>query len=222
LALCLGLLSGAPARAQEPRASAGTPPCDTSRTPSPCVQPGGAYTHDGFYFAFTTGLGYLTFTGEGVRGDASISDMTGTTSLAVGGSPAPGLAVGGGLRLASIRARFHGSPHDPEGYATAELWQLGPFVEWYPNPLLGWHVAGAFTLGELVVQDSYLPDAAGTAGFVTVYGGHNWWLGPEWSLGLRALASASTRPSLVDGDGNETDYAFRAWFAGVESALTFH
>jgi hypothetical protein len=216
------LLSPALASAQEQRATAPLPACDTSRRPSPCVQPEGAYTHDGFYFAFTSGVGYLTFRGEGARGDASISDMMGTSSLAVGASPARGLAVGGGLRLASIRAKFHGSPNEPEGYATAELWQFGPFVEWYPNPLLGWHVAAALTFGELVVKDSYLPDAAATTGFVTVYGGHNWWIGPEWSLGLRALASASTRPSLVDSDGEETGYAFRALFAGVESALTFH
>lgn len=218
----MSLLAPALGAAQEQRATAALPRCDTSSAPSPCVQPEGAYTHDGVYFAATSGLGYLTFTGRGVRGDASISDMTGTSSLAVGGSPARGLAIGGGLRLASIRAEFHGSPNEAEGYATAEIWQLGPFVEWYPNPLLGWHVGATLTLGELVLTDSYLPDAAGTAAFATAYGGHNWWIGPEWSLGLRALASGSTRPSLVDGDGDASGYAFRALFAGVESALTLH
>lgn len=208
--------------AQEERAGAAMPPCNTSRAPSPCVQPTGAYTHDGLYVAFTAGLGYLTFTGSGVRGDASVSGVTGTSALALGGSPIRGLAVGAVLRLASVRDEFRGSPNEDEGYATAEIWQLGPFVEWYPNPLLGWNVGGSLAFGELVLKDSYLADAIATAGFVTVYGGHNWWIGPEWSLGLRAVASASTRPSLVDDDGDETGYAFRAFFAGVEYALTFH
>lgn len=72
------------------------------------------------------------------------------------------------------------------------------------------------------VSDSWIADSSGNAYSGTLLGGYDWWLGPQWSLGILAVLSASTSATLQDKDGNDTGYRFNALSAGLEYALTLH
>lgn len=198
------------------------PLCDTSGTPSPCVHPTDAYRHDGFYLRLTGGPSYVAFSGSGRSGGASVSGLGSGETIAVGGTPATGVAVAGAFRVLSDRDQFHGSPHQPEGYASVGSVGVGLLVDWFPSATGGWHVGGMAAVTALVMTDSWIADSSGGAYTGTILGGYDWWIGPQWSLGVMAVLSASTSAKLADEHGNDTGYRFNAFSAGLEYALTLH
>jgi hypothetical protein len=201
-----------------------TPACDTLAVPSPCAQPADAYHHDGFYLRLSGEIDYLAFLGlgRGPEQSASVKGVTSGTMLAIGGTVWNGLVVAGMLSVVSTRDDFHGSPHDPEGYATVSFVQLGVLADWYPHPGGGWHTGAALAIGSLSLRDSYVADSLGAAFAGRIFGGYDWWIGPQWSLGLMAVISACTSTSLKDDDGNATGYRFHALSVGIAYALTLH
>lgn len=95
-------------------------------------------------------------------------------------------------------------------------------MDWFPTPTSGWHFGGLIGLGILGVSDSWIADSSGGAFAGTLLGGYDWWLGPQWSLGLLAMVSATTSASMIDDERTDTGYRFNALFAGVGYALTLH
>jgi hypothetical protein len=206
-----------------PFAAPSFPACTNHATPSPCVQPADAYRHDGFYLRFLGGVDYLSFSGTGPSGSASVSGVSPSSTVAIGGTVGKSVVLAGTFRYISIRERFHGSPHQPEGYATATAMDLGLLVDWFPNPAEGWHFGGMASLSNLSIWNSWIPDSSGGAVAGTLLGGYDWWIGPQWSLGLMGVVSASTSTSLSDTDTREdTGYRFHALSAGLEYGITLH
>jgi hypothetical protein len=213
----------APAYEEVPLPEQAPPPaCDQSATPSPCTQPHDAYRHDGFYFRLMNESQFFALYGEGPERDASIKGLGQGATLALGGTPAPGLVIGGMLNTTTLRGEFKGRPDGPENGATISRLILGPFVDWFPRPDDGWHVGAAIGFAAVTVTDSALADAVGPAFGAKIFGGYDFWIGPQWSVGLSATFSATPTTALRVDDGDKSGYRFYSLAAGIAGSLTLH
>src|SRR5690606_1367027 len=108
---------------------------------------------DGFYLRTTLSFGLHgggLSVGEGddqrdIDVDGSALDL----SLLVGGTPSPGLAVGGGLLLGSLMRPDVEEGGDALATRNVGLLLVGPFVDGFPKANAGWHLGGMLGLGGL-------------------------------------------------------------------------
>jgi hypothetical protein len=196
------------------------PYCDTRATPSPCLEPPSAYHHDGFYLRISAGPHYASFTGDGKSTDVSVHGFTSASMIAIGGTPGDGVVVGGAFRAEQVRGTLHGAPK--EGNATATVGQIGFFMDWFPKPSDGWHVGGLIALGVVSLSDSQLSDQSGAAFAASAFGGYDFWIGPEWSLGVMGVFSATSRATLRDSDHGDTGYELNAIAGGIDVSFVLH
>jgi len=55
-----------------------------------------------------------------------------------------------------------------------------------------------------------------------VFGGYDFWLGPEWSLGVQGAAGFVGTAQLHDDNRTDTEYRLGAVALGVEATLLYH
>lgn len=147
--------------------------------------------------------------------------------LALGGTIAEGLVIGGGIYSSSVsKVHWKGnSLRDSQGSDTAtgtqgSLGLLGVFIDYYPNPKDGFHLQGALGIGALTFErdnKNGVPDEtwAGSGGGAMLGVGYEVWVASQWSLGGVArllLMSGSLR-------GEDSDRTFDA--KGYAPALMF-
>jgi hypothetical protein len=193
----------------------------TTATTAPCAQPPGAYLHDGFYLRLGNGFGYVATSGDGPLGNASVSGVGPLSFLAIGGNVERGLVVGGTIGSATTRQTLKGAPAGGPGKVTAGPFNLGAFIDWFPNPTAGWHVGGSLGLGGPSLSDDNVRWAGiGLAG--SVFGGYDAWIGPEWSLGVSLLAMGSPQATLKDTDQKETGYQMATGSIGILGTILYH
>ena len=147
-------------------------------------------THDGFYFRGATGLGYfkssLSVSGTPAP-DISYSGLDVGFDAWFGGSPIPGLAIGGGITtydVPSPSVKSGGSSASANGHLMLDI--VGVFGDYYFDPTKGMHAEALLGYGILSAQDnngnSSSNDPTGLAlglGF-----GNDWWVSDEWSIGV--------------------------------------
>lgn len=191
---------------------------DPVTTPEP-----GARRHDGFYFRFASGFGVYNelarsedverFGGRlriKARGFATVHET------AVGGTPYPGLVLGGGLYeievvTSSVTMNRDDSEIDlskdvaPESRA---LSIIGVFVDRYFVPSAGLHLQLALGLasqyglrvdGDPFEQGDYRP--VGPGGVIGL--GYETWLTDQWSLGVLARSAICV---MFGKDAKETHW----------------
>jgi hypothetical protein len=223
------------------------PPVETSASPAsatnaePVVLALTRYRHQGFYLGVNSGIGFLSARGSGPRGDASISGFTPSTGdLSIGGTIAPGLVLGGVARAWSANGTFNGGPvitattttyvngaatptnRTLSGRAQLQSVELGAFLDWYPNPEKGWHVGVSLGLaGMTLTDDAGTQLTAGGIGG-SIFGGHQWWLGPSWSLGLGAVLSIAGMSHLDDSQQNDSGYKLTPMGVGLQTQLLYY
>jgi hypothetical protein len=199
------------------------PPSPRTEVVHGCNTPEGLYCHDGFYMRLSLGLAYTSAWGSGPLGNASISGAGVGLSASFGGTIARGLVLGGGLRIADGVGRFTGGPPDAPGNATASVGQLlGVFVDWFPVPTEGWHVGSQLGLGVTTVTDSSLKESSALAFAGSIFGGYDWWIGPQWSLGLLMSLSTASSEAMTDGGGNQTGYVLTPIAFAIEGSILWH
>lgn len=143
--------------------------------------------------------------------------------LALGGTPLPGLVIAGTLSSDMVRGKFKGRPQDQdEEDASVARAMLGALVDWYPLPNDGWHVGAALGFAGITLSDAALSDSVGASFSAKLFGGYDWWIGPQWSLGVAAILGATPSASLVDRDGDKNGYRFYTLSAGLAWSLTLH
>jgi hypothetical protein len=101
-----------------------------------------ARVHNGFYLrgAFGAGGMWPQFLDRSDNTDAKDRDggaFVLELDALVGGSPADGFAVGGGLFLNGGRVNLRG---DESLNTNVGLFMVGPFFDAFPNPKDGWHL----------------------------------------------------------------------------------
>lgn len=193
----------------------------TTASSAPCPQSPGAYRHDGFYLRFGSGLAYVAHSGDGPLGNASVSGLGSLAFIGIGGNVERGLVVGGVLSVASTDRSLHGAPSGVPGRVTASLVNLGVLLDWFPNPAAGWHIGGSFGFGGPSLADENITwTGIGATG--SVFGGYDWWIGPEWSLGVSLAAMGSPKTSLKDSDQKESGYRFASGSIGILGSILLH
>ncbi|HEY5282093.1 MAG TPA: DUF3575 domain-containing protein [Polyangia bacterium] len=146
-----------------------------------------------------------------------------------------GLVLAGTIQASSITATFKGGPFVGENVtsngaslaasskADASSVLLGLLVDWYPNLSDGWHVGLSGGVGATSIQnhaDDSTMTGRSTAG--SLFGGYDWAIGPEWSIGL-ALVGGGTLSANVksSSDQPEAGYRLKSYFLGISGSFLY-
>lgn len=214
LALAAGLTLAQAANAQPARIDLSTPP------PPPAVQRT-HHVHDGFYTRLSLGLGSLglDFDDDGSRNvDLDGSGLAFSADIMIGGSPSPGVAIGGALLgTASFSLELEQNGRSV-GDRDVGMVILGPFIDGFPNPKQGWHIGGAVGVAGMDIENpSAEDDISSLRGFGgAAWAGYDWWVGSEWSAGLLArLHGALVRRDRDNLDVTASALGFSLMFTGL-------
>ena len=240
------VLCGSWARAQEPAPAVAVAPPSAPATTTPtialttdAVAPRApARIHQGLYLRVGSGPSFVTLRGHGPSGgSASITDAGAGGFIALGGAVAPGLVLAGTLQGASFNAKFKGGPyaeasvldangetHAASHKAEGGFGMIGVLIDWYPQPMGGWHTGLATGLGAVALTNSADDRNAGGLNLGgSVFGGYDWRLGRAWSLGLQLTASGATTTKLKEDNDARTDTGYRLTplAIGVQASLLY-
>jgi hypothetical protein len=206
--------------------------------PPPPVETG-VREHDGFYLRMGVGIGRLGASFESERSaelggsvDGSFSKGTLALELAIGGTPAPGLVIGGMLNgsgtgdVTTADLRVNGARTADLNYRQASLGFLGPFVDYYIDAQLGWHLQGALGVSWLNLSEgrrggNEIRSKTETGGLGFAVGaGWEGFIAKQWSMGaLLRLMYASVETNQNDAER----WTYRALaFPEVLFSATYH
>lgn len=172
----------------------------------------GVHTHDGLYVRFATGFGVyseLARSEDVERFDGRLRlrarGFAVAREFAVGGTPYPGLVIGGGVYGAGVVTSSVTINRDDQAdndvsedlaSESRDLSIIGVFVDRYFVPTLGLHVQAALGLANqygLSVDDEPFSESKysplGPGGIIGI--GYEMWLTDQWSLGVLARFGAS-------------------------------
>jgi len=175
--------------------------------------------HEGFYLRASLGFGdYRASFSDGAEPERDFHEHGNNMSidLLIGGSPSPGVSIGGGLLLdplfgadyerRGIGAGSHG------GFSTL----IGPFIDGFPDQSRGWHLGGLIGLAGQSFQNlnaSGTDRAAGIGG--AGWFGYDFWVADEWSTGPQ-LRIMGMRTFDTDSGHDVSAYA-RSFTLGVSA-----
>ena len=135
------------------------------------------------------------------RSDGSVAFETGSGGSAfdflLGGSPTPGLTLGGGFQFDLGQRDPEIGPDGEPRNATRDAFALaGPFIDIFPDPRGGFHLGGM--LGGAALAHSESDDAdpltyRGVGG--SIWLGYDWWVARQWSLGAMLRGSSAALES---------------------------
>jgi hypothetical protein len=175
---------------------------------------------------FSSGAGFLVLNGSGPTGDAHLSGVASSELIAIGGTPGRGFVIAGTIASESLNnPNFTGYPGGAQHGWTASNARLGALVDWFPNDRRGGHVGGALALNALGLTNDAANISWGGLGFgAEVFGGYDFWIGPEWSLGIQGGLSFSPSAPLKDSNnsGNDTGYSFGTFAFAAQATLLYH
>ena len=183
------------------------------------------YAHDGFYLRLGLGVGYLhdsiTLKGVTSNTDFSIKGFGIPLEIALGGTIAPGLVLGGAIQGGSFpnpTAKFGGISGDLN--TTAVLSSIGPFVDYYPDPRGGLHFQGFVGYGVIGAQDDDGDTSSDNPKGVALSAGvgHEWFVSQGWSIGVLGRLQYA-HLTWSSGGAKETDSVISP---GVLASFTYH
>lgn len=169
-----------------PRAA---PPPERDLGPAP-DSPAPVHYRHGFYLRGAFGGSYLSDTET--ASDGSRAKLFGggySFDLLLGGSPVPGLALGGGFTaIVTDKPMVQADGETVQGQNSLDYATLCGFVDWYPMPDKGLHILGMGGFAQMRVSD---PDGNSLTGTATgpsfgVGAGYEWSIGEHWGLGAMA------------------------------------
>ena len=211
--------------APPPRPPIPAPPPSPPIPAPPPVRSTTAYLHEGVFLRMGLGFGPLRGNTDlplmpGVSDDADVAGSATSVELLIGGSPVPGLVLGGALMNYSV-----GEPEVDTATATATaddtnlgFSQIGMFVAYYPDPSSGFN-AQAFIGAANATIDQPDFEYDNPRGFAVAAGaGYDFWVGEEWSVGpfLRVMYT-----KLKSHDAG-VDYRMKALAPAIYFVGTFH
>jgi hypothetical protein len=149
-------------------------------------------------------LGSSVGVDSAVESDFSASGLGYALDVLVGGTPTPGIAVGGGLFLARASSG-ETSFDDVEVQEDSQLGfaLAGAFVDGFPDRNGGFHLGGAAgpALVSFDVGDGSGNDHEGFGFGAALWLGFGAWVAPDWSIGGKLqLAAAFTGDGSNDAD----------------------
>lgn len=214
---------GAPAPEQGPPPSPAAPPApppdyyermDLTVPPRPPLRTRGRHYHDGFYARLSTGFsvqGTLEKF-DAVPGDVTYRNGGISFDALLGGTPTPGLVIGGGLLVdlgghPNVRVREGSTDVADAAHASSKqgtgLFLIGPMIDGFPNPRGGLHIGGLIGPAYVGIKDQ---QGNASSGFgLSAWIGYDWWVADDWSIGgLLRLSAARTGLDRTIGPGDGT------------------
>lgn len=187
--------------AQAPPSEPQPPP----EVPLPNYQNSRPFLHDGFYLRLGLGPGFLHMDGKVDPGNGEYSVQGGGMSLdvMVGGTPTPGLVVGGASWFTQTRdPDFDVAGVRSSSEIEANLALLGAFIDGYPDPSGGFHVGGVLGFAVATVRTDDTAVVGGDHGFgLGAFLGYDAWIAEQWTLGgVLRFSAAGMRNSEDDLD----------------------
>jgi hypothetical protein len=177
----------------------------------------GERTHDGFYLRLSVGGGYLSseFSGGEKTPDTHVSGGGAMLDVLLGGTPVPGLVVGGGYQFEMAQNADYDAGKST-GTGNLARGVIGPFVEWFPDPNGGFSVGllGGYTLVALDTLDIRIlgvdvgNDIKTTGVSGNLWVGYAHWLSSQWSLGLAARAGLASTKNRDDSSQAGTTQSY--------------
>jgi hypothetical protein len=171
-----------------------------------------------------------------------VSGVAALDELAFGGTPSPGVVIGGGIYGSTTPSPTLSADGAEIKAGAIGVGVVGPFVDVYPNPQTGFHLQAAMGLALLTASEgdpqqicfsSGGQTACGTgrapaddylgAGLGIVVGvGYEGWVGDQWSIGgLARLTYASGTMSAVN-DTSRPDIKVSGVLPGALLTITYH
>ena len=201
-----------------------------AQPPLPPLQPRNRYYHDGFYLRLSAGFGYLHVSTSVKDNDStsSLSGSGGAFDVLVGGTPAPGLVIGGGLLLqeafdpgTTVRVRsgsLNGLASGSNGGVNFAM--IGPMIDAFPVPTGGFHFGGLLGLAEVGLRDNQ-DNVSGGLG-LSLWAGYMWWVSSQWSLGLEARYSAAWTSRKIGATSNQFDATDTSQGIAIMFSAAYH
>ncbi len=162
------------------------------------------HQHEGFYVRVSGGLGSLLSANvDGGAGELSTGGLTLNYDLLIGGGPAPGFTIGGGvLGGVQLSGDWETTGGLSSGSGNLSTLIIGPFADGYPEPKGGWHMGGLGGLARVALDTPGPGGDSSALGFGGAFwAGHDVWVGPEWSVGgllrLDALRATNSDDDLT-------------------------
>ncbi len=198
--------------------------------PPPPPKQRGAYRHDGFFLRIGLGVGLLssraTFTASGDRvplsPDGDISVITGGLDFMIGGTPASGLVVGGGIISQGGSTGSYDSADGDEAFRNDLDFSSGMlfgFLDWYPDPTAGFHLGGGAGIGgtSLVEQQTRREVSNSTGGGLLAFIGYEGYSSKQWSFGVVVRGQL-----IATGRGNQVEERVTTLGAALLATVTYH
>jgi len=175
----------------EPQAPAVTAPPTIDLSTEPPAKPvqRNYHLHEGFYLRASVGFGYYygSFS-DGNRPNLDFNEHGGSMSLdlLIGGSPSPGLSIGGALLVDPLFGAEYSRDGNSLGSHGGVSMLIGPFIDAFPEPTKGWHLGGMFGLAGQGFQNVNANTdgrerAIGIGG--AAWFGYDFWVASEWAAG---------------------------------------
>ena len=197
-------------------------PAPRLEVPPPTPIAPNTYRHDGFYLrSVASSLQYYWFEADGPNESKSFEGFGAGILLAVGGTPVDGLVIGGAFMGGGRSSSWSGVSDEGDDVSLG-LGQIGLMVDWFPDARGGWHVGGIVGLGANLLTADDNEQYTGATGSVSILGGYDFWIGPQWALGILGLASFSPSVTLKDDDQDDTDYSLGGATIGLGASLLHH
>lgn len=208
----------------EPAPVAAKPEDTSSGETSP-----GARLHDGFYLRLALGANYgrsFVQTNRVSRPDLRIVGMGSALDFWAGTTLPAGVVVGLSLSLSSVSSDAAEVGESKSASGSSYAFQLGGFLDTYPNPREGYHFGGSVALtgvrADADADGQALDPYAGGGLGVAVFAGYDAWIGSELSLGgLVRLGGAVTRDTS-DDRGVDVTKQGTVYGAQVLVTLVYH
>lgn len=164
------------------------------------------HLHEGFYLRTSVGFGdYRASFSDGNHSGQDFTERGNSLSLdlLIGGSPSPGISVGGALLLEPLFGADYERSGNGLGSHGGSSVLIGPFIDGFPDATKGWHLGGMMGLAGLSFQN-----VNATAGKTTTAGGlggaawfgYDFWVGAEWAIGPQLRLMAMRTSETKSGD----------------------
>ena len=161
------------------------------------------HLHEGFYLRSSVGFGdYRASFSDGNRANLDFTERGNSLALdlLIGGSPSPGVSIGGALLLEPLFGadyqRYGNGIGSHGGFSTL----VGPFIDGFPDATKGWHLGAMMGLAAQSFQNvNATAGKTNTAGGLggAAWFGYDFWVGNEWSVGpqlrLMAMRTSDTK-----------------------------
>jgi hypothetical protein len=164
------------------------------------------HLHEGFYLRSSVGFGdYRASFSDGNHANQDFTEKGGSLSLdlLIGGSPSPGVSIGGALLLDPLFGgdyeRSGGGLGSHGGFSSL----LGPFIDGFPDPTQGWHLGAMLGLAAQSFQNvNATSGKTATAGGVggAAWFGYDFWVGSEWAIGPQLRLMGMRTSDTKSGD----------------------